>query len=154
MGGGKGYTAVPDVCRIKVDARLTPAFDAAQARALINGVVQAIDATMPTILATVALEEESWPPYVLAPQSALLAALSKAAKEVCGKDVPAKVAGPSNIGNYLAGQGIETICGFGAPTRACMPPTSASSLLPLLRCSRSTKGLWRFFSVLRSNNSL
>ncbi len=113
MGGGKGYTAVPDVCRIKVDARLTPAFDAAQARALINGVVQAIDATMPTILATVALEEESWPPYVLAPQSALLAALSKAAKEVCGKDVPAKVAGPSNIGNYLAGQGIETICGFG-----------------------------------------
>ncbi len=113
MGGGKGYTAVPDVCRVKVDCRLTPAFDAAQARALIVGAAHAIDTAMPTAQATAVVEEESWPPYVLAPQSTLLAALSTAAAEVFGKDVPAKVAGPSNIGNYLAGKGIETICGFG-----------------------------------------
>jgi len=113
MAGGKGYTAVPDLCHVKVDIRLTPDFDAARARALIAACVAQIDKSSPTDQPTTTVEEESWPAYMLAVDSKILAALSRSAAAVFAKTVPAKIAGPSNIGNYLAGKGIETICGFG-----------------------------------------
>jgi succinyl-diaminopimelate desuccinylase len=118
IGGGSGYTAVPDSCRIRVDCRLTPDFQAPQARELVVGLVAEVDGSFGLkkefagVSASTILEEESWPAYSLK-DSKLLAALSDCAREVYGKEIPARVVGPSNIGNYLSGQGIDTICGFG-----------------------------------------
>ena len=61
--------------------------------------------------------EESWPAYRLAPNSRLGLALTDAASQVTGRTVGTKVAGPSNIGNYLATLGIEATAGFGVAYR-------------------------------------
>lgn len=37
ISGGEGYSVVPDLCRLNVDVRLTPALDAASALALLTG---------------------------------------------------------------------------------------------------------------------
>lgn len=76
-------------------------------------VVELVDKTTPTAKATEVRANESWPPYNLAPDLPLVSALSKSAAAHLGKPVPLKVVGPSNIGNYLAGFDIPTICGFG-----------------------------------------
>ena len=117
--GGSGYTAVPDLCRIKVDCRLTPTFQVEQARALIAEQVAAVEGQMPFPGAKpmAVVEEESWPAYALGSQSPLLAALSLSAEAVFGKNIPARVVGPSNIGNYLSSKGIDTVCGFGVTYR-------------------------------------
>jgi acetylornithine deacetylase/succinyl-diaminopimelate desuccinylase-like protein len=43
----------------------------------------------------------------------LVAALREAGRAELGLDLPTAVVGPSNIGNYLAGLGVPTLCGFG-----------------------------------------
>ena len=53
-----------------------------------------------------------WPPYALPDGSPLRDALLQAAARA-GLAPVAKVAGPSNIGNYLAGLGIPATAGFG-----------------------------------------
>ena len=53
-----------------------------------------------------------WPPYALPHGSPLRDALLRGATRA-GLAPVAKVAGPSNIGNYLAGLGIPAIAGFG-----------------------------------------
>ena len=54
----------------------------------------------------------SWPPYALPDILRLRTALLAAARDA-GITAQAKVAGPSNIGNYLAGLGIPATAGFG-----------------------------------------
>ena len=58
----------------------------------------------------------SWPPYALPEDSPLRAALLSAARGA-GLTARAKVAGQSNIGNYLAGLGIPATAGFGVDYR-------------------------------------
>jgi len=53
-----------------------------------------------------------WPAFALPDGSALRGALLDAAA-AAGLHVMPKVAGPSNIGNYLAGLGIPATAGFG-----------------------------------------
>ena len=53
-----------------------------------------------------------WPPYALPDDSPLASALLKAAARA-GLTPTTKIAGPSNIGNYLAGLGIPATAGFG-----------------------------------------
>ena len=53
-----------------------------------------------------------WPPYQLPDESRLKTALLSAAQQA-GLSPAAKIAGPSNIGNYLAGLGIQATAGFG-----------------------------------------
>ncbi|MGH3898633.1 MAG: hypothetical protein ACRDTA_10335 [Pseudonocardiaceae bacterium] len=53
-----------------------------------------------------------WPAYALPTGSRLRQTLLEAARTF-GADVAPKVAGPSNIGNYLAGLGIPATAGFG-----------------------------------------
>lgn len=53
-----------------------------------------------------------WPPYALPDGSPLREALLRAAIRA-GLAPAAKIAGPSNIGNYLAGLGIPATAGFG-----------------------------------------
>ncbi|MCX5337156.1 MULTISPECIES: M20 family metallopeptidase [unclassified Streptomyces] len=104
--GGEGFSVVPDRCEVGVDIRTTPAFDARAAEALVRAATAELGT--PATVTPVA----SWPPFRLAedeqPAAALLDAASRA-----GLTVRAKTAGPSNIGNLLAAEGIPATAGFG-----------------------------------------
>jgi succinyl-diaminopimelate desuccinylase len=115
--GGEGYTIVPDTCTVAVDVRLTPTFDQPAAARLVERVARAVDRRWPTTKPTGIRFEESWPAYRLAADSRLGMALTGAASQVTGRTVGTKVAGPSNIGNYLATLGIEATAGFGVNYR-------------------------------------
>ncbi|MFF4272334.1 M20 family metallopeptidase [Streptomyces sp. NPDC001536] len=104
--GGEGFSVVPDRCKVGVDIRTTPTFDAGAAEALVGAAVAELGT--PATVIPVA----SWPPFRLTehqqPAAALLAAATRA-----GLTVRAKTAGPSNIGNLLASEGIPATAGFG-----------------------------------------
>jgi succinyl-diaminopimelate desuccinylase len=112
ISGGAGYSAVPDVCTLKADVRLTPAFDAAAAEALLRSLAGEVDGAWPGTEPTRIQITMCWPPYRLGDDSPLKTALLTAARQA-GLSPAAKVAGPPNIGNYLAGLGIEATAGFG-----------------------------------------
>ncbi|WP_405145117.1 M20/M25/M40 family metallo-hydrolase [Sphaerisporangium sp. NBC_01403] len=110
--GGEGFSVVPDLCTLNVDIRLTPALDEQAAEKLLRGCVTGVDALWPGTEPTHVEITTRWPAYRLGPGSALKTALLEAAHAV-GLNTTAKIAGPSNIGNYLAGLGIEATAGFG-----------------------------------------
>ncbi|MFK0244501.1 M20 family metallopeptidase [Amycolatopsis azurea] len=112
IDGGQGFSVTPDVCVVNVDVRTTPAFDNAAAADLIGRVVAEVDRAWPDTRATRIELDTQWPPYALEESSPLRGALLGAAR-AAGLDVQPKIAGPSNIGNYLAGLGIPATAGFG-----------------------------------------
>ncbi|MFD0887102.1 M20 family peptidase, partial [Streptosporangium algeriense] len=112
IAGGEGYSTVPDLCTLNVDIRLTPALDGQASENLLRGCATAVDAAWPGTRPTRVEIITRWPPYRLGDDSALRAALLDAA-DAAGLPTTAKIAGPSNIGNYLAGLGIEATAGFG-----------------------------------------
>jgi succinyl-diaminopimelate desuccinylase len=112
ISGGEGYSMVPDLCKVNVDVRLTPALDASAAAALLTEAAASADAAWPGTPRTDVEVTTMWPPYALPDGSPLREALLRAAARA-GLAPAAKVAGPSNIGNYLAGQGIPATAGFG-----------------------------------------
>jgi succinyl-diaminopimelate desuccinylase len=112
IAGGSGYSAVPDLCTFNVDLRLTPAWDAAAAETLLHSVAEQVDATWRGTQPTLIEITTSWPAYQLRDDSILKTALLTAARQA-GLTPAAKIAGPSNIGNYLAGLGIQATAGFG-----------------------------------------
>lgn len=112
VNGGGGYSAVPDLCRLNVDVRLTPALDVTAAVKLLQARIDALDRAWPSTPATSMEITTRWPPYALPEDSPLWAALLNAAA-AAGLPADAKIAGPSNIGNYLAGLGIAATAGFG-----------------------------------------
>ena len=112
VSGGEGYSMVPDLCTFNVDIRLTPALDDPAAVALLRNTAADTDTAWPGTPPTRVEVTTSWPPYALPDGSPLHDALLKAAARA-GLAPAAKVAGPSNIGNYLAGLGIPATAGFG-----------------------------------------
>ena len=112
ISGGEGYSMVPDLCTVNVDIRLTPALDDLAAAALLQEAVAGTDAAWPGTPPTDVDVTTRWPPYALPDGSPLRDALLKGAARA-GLAPVAKVAGPSNIGNYLAGLGIPATAGFG-----------------------------------------
>jgi len=112
ISGGEGYSMVPDLCTFNVDIRLTPALDDPAAVALLHEAVAGTDAAWPGTPPTGVEVTTRWPPYALPDSSPLRAALLRGATRA-GLAPVAKVAGPSNIGNYLAGLGIPATAGFG-----------------------------------------
>ncbi len=112
ISGGEGYSVVPDLCVVNVDVRLTPAFDAPAALDVVKAAAGGTDDGWPGTQPTYVEVTTSWPPFALPDASPLRTALLSAAHDA-GLDARAKVAGPSNIGNYLAGLGIPAIAGFG-----------------------------------------
>jgi succinyl-diaminopimelate desuccinylase len=110
--GGMGYTAVPDLCTLGIDMRLTPAFDHQAALALLHAQAAGVDAAWPGTPATAVEATTHWPAYRLPDDSPLKTTLIAAAR-AAGLPLEAKIAGPSNIGNYLAGLGIPATAGFG-----------------------------------------
>ncbi|MDG4795143.1 M20/M25/M40 family metallo-hydrolase [Micromonospora sp. WMMD1082] len=112
VSGGEGYSVVPDLCTLNIDIRLTPSFDHAGAEKLLRGTVDDIDARWPETAPTSLELVTRWPPYRLPDTSPLLTALLRAASRYGSAPQP-RVAGPSNIGNYLAGLGIPATAGYG-----------------------------------------
>nr|WP_241266712.1 M20/M25/M40 family metallo-hydrolase [Streptomyces scabichelini] len=112
--GGQGFSVTPDRCDLNVDVRITPAFDAHDAETLIRKAVAELDAELPAPAPTEMAPVVAWPPFRLAEDEQPAAALLGAAAKT-GLVVKAKTAGPSNIGNLLAGEGIPATAGFGVP---------------------------------------
>jgi succinyl-diaminopimelate desuccinylase len=115
--GDGGFAAVPDRCELKIDIRLTPRFDAKLARSLIADAIRAHDIAYTSSPANKLLTDiewiEGWPAYRVADTHPMLGALCKAAQRTFGAVPRCEVAGPSNIGNYLASLAIPALCGFG-----------------------------------------
>jgi succinyl-diaminopimelate desuccinylase len=110
--GGQGYSVTPDLCTINVDIRTTPAFTDVDADALLRQRVDVVDRVWPGTEPTLIDITANWPAYALSESSPLRSALLEAAGEF-GVGTAPKIAGPSNIGNYLAGLGIQAVAGFG-----------------------------------------
>ena len=128
ISGGDGYSIVPDRCTVSIDVRLTPTYDAAWADHLVRTVCGSLDAEIPSRQATVIEPHGTWPAYRLPSTSRLGAALQAGARKALGRDVRFAVAGPSNIGNFLATLGTEATCGFGADHRNLHGPDEAIDL--------------------------
>ena len=112
VAGGSGYTTVPDLCTLNVDVRLTPAFDIAAADNTLRMLTDQVDAVWPGTRPTLIDITTHWPAYQLPDDSPLKTTLLTAARQAWLSPA-AKIAGPSNIGNYLAGLGIPATAGFG-----------------------------------------
>ncbi|MDG9712872.1 M20 family metallopeptidase [Streptomyces sp. DH10] len=112
--GGEGFSVVPDLCEVGVDIRTTPGFGARAAEALVRAAVSDLDERSPAPRPTEVTAVTAWPPYRLAEDEQPAAALLDAAAGE-GLRVRAKTAGPSNIGNLLAAEGIPATAGFGLP---------------------------------------
>ncbi len=93
--------------------RLTPDFDAAAARDLLQATINDVDAAHPATPPTSMREAESWPPYHLPPRAPIVQAMLDAAHTHHKPDIQPVVCGPSNVGNYFAAHGIDATCGFG-----------------------------------------
>ncbi|MGA5637743.1 M20 family metallopeptidase [Streptomyces cinereoruber] len=112
--GGEGFSVTPDRVDINLDIRTTPSFDAHDAETLVRKAVAELDAELPAPVPTSVAEVASWPAFRLQEHEQPAAALLSAAR-AAGLDIRAKTAGPSNIGNLLAGHGIPATAGFGVP---------------------------------------
>jgi succinyl-diaminopimelate desuccinylase len=112
-GGGEGFSQVPDACELRIDMRLTPAFDAAAARAAVQRVLQPVDASRGEATATQVEWIDGWPAYQVPVTHPLVDAMQRATHAEFGAARPAQIVGPSNIGNYLASLGVPALCGFG-----------------------------------------
>jgi succinyl-diaminopimelate desuccinylase len=112
VSGGEGYSMVPDLCTFNVDIRLTPALDDPAALAALRAAAADTDAAWPGTPPTEVEVTTRWPPYALPDGSPLADALLEAAGKA-ELTPTTKVAGPSGIGNYLAGLGIPATAGFG-----------------------------------------
>jgi succinyl-diaminopimelate desuccinylase len=110
--GGQDFSVIPGRCELGVDIRTTPAFDARAAEQLVREAVGELDARLPGPRPTGITPVASWPAYRLEKDRQPAAALLEAAAAE-GLTVRAKTAGPSNIGNLLAGEGIPATAGFG-----------------------------------------
>jgi succinyl-diaminopimelate desuccinylase len=111
--GGMGYSIIPDRCEVSVDARLTPTFDRVAAEELVRQLANGVDRQIPGDRPTEIHAHESWPAYRLPDETPISRALLTAAASYLDRAPTPKVAGPSNIGNYLSSYGIPATAGFG-----------------------------------------
>lgn len=116
INGGEGYSTVPDLCTLNVDVRLTPALGDQAALDLLRQTTAEVDAAWPGTQPTHVEVTTRWPEFALPEREPLRKALLAAA-DAAGIRTAAKIAGPSNIGNYLAGLDIPATAGFGVDYR-------------------------------------
>jgi succinyl-diaminopimelate desuccinylase len=110
--GGQGFSVTPDKCSLLLDIRTTPSFDDQAATTHLADIIACLDRDWPLTRPTITETRARWPPYALNETSALPTALLAAAARH-GIHLTPKIAGPSNIGNYLAGLAIPATAGFG-----------------------------------------
>jgi len=113
ISGGESFSTVPDRCDVKVDVRLTPDFDAAAARELLQVMVDEIDAAQPATAPASVHEAQTWPSYRLPDRAPIVRAMLDAARVHHKPEIAPVVCGPSNVGNYFAAHRIDATCGFG-----------------------------------------
>lgn len=119
IAGGESHSIIPDRCIIGIDVRLTTTFDETSGKNIIEAAVaEADERWFSSALPTTVVFHESWPAYRLGENASVRVALTCAAERHLKKRVPAKVAGPSNIGNYLAKLGIDATAGLGVRYKA------------------------------------
>jgi succinyl-diaminopimelate desuccinylase len=111
--GGDSFTQIPGSCECHVDVRLTPSFDSEAALSMLRATAESVDRAFPSAKRTAIEVDETWPAYRLDTASRIVRYFTRVASEALGREICPVVCGPSNIGNYLATMGIETICGFG-----------------------------------------
>jgi succinyl-diaminopimelate desuccinylase len=139
QGGGEGFSQVPDACELRVDMRLTPEFGDAAARAAVSEVLQRFDASGGAARARLIEWIDGWPAYQVPASHPLAAAMQQAAQQELRVDVPMRIVGPSNIGNYLASLGVPALCGFGVMAEgihAANERIALDSLAPVYRTYR------------------
>ncbi|GAA1683944.1 succinyl-diaminopimelate desuccinylase [Fodinicola feengrottensis] len=112
ISGGQGFSITPDLCHLNVDIRTTPTFDDEAATQHIAEIVASVDKDWTATPATRVQLLLHWPAYALDKESPLRATIIASAAGH-GIRVRPKIAGPSNIGNYLAELGIPATAGFG-----------------------------------------
>ena len=115
--GPRTYSVTASKIDCAIDIRLTPDFDAAAAAAFLRRTARRIAGAVGDQHPTDWTEPEGWPPYRTPAHALLPRLMQAAAKDVLGRELPLSVSGPSNIGNYLAGQGTQVLCGFGVDFR-------------------------------------
>jgi acetylornithine deacetylase/succinyl-diaminopimelate desuccinylase-like protein len=138
--GDEGFSQVPDRCELRLDLRLTPAFSDSVARTLVSQAVEAADATRGAAAPSRIEWLPGWPPYRVDDGHALVAALRDASRAELGQALPTAVAGPSNIGNYLAALGVPALCGFGVRDEgihAADERVALDSIAPVYRIYRA-----------------
>lgn len=116
-----------------------PRFDAAQAEALLRGAVADLDAAMPAPRPTTIELHPGWPAYRLPSSSPFACTLQEAAGRAFGRVPRLTVVGPSNVGNLLAGLGIEATAGFGVTCQNLHAPDEAvevASIAPVYETYR------------------
>jgi len=109
---GTGYTVTPDTATLNLDIRTTPIFTTDHASALATTTLGALDVDWPHTPVSRLHPCLNWPHYRLPDHAPVVTALLAAAK-AAGYTVTPKIAGPSNIGCYLAGLAIPATAGFG-----------------------------------------
>ncbi|TAL31166.1 MAG: M20 family peptidase [Alphaproteobacteria bacterium] len=131
--GGDGYSVVPATAKVRVDVRLTPVFNEAAADAHIRQIVAGHDSRhqVPENRATKVGKVSSEPAFLTPETSELRQALRAAVVEITGQTLPEVISGPSNIGNFLATQGIDVIAGYGVPAHGVHAVGENASLKPL-----------------------
>jgi succinyl-diaminopimelate desuccinylase len=111
------FSVTPDRAVLEVDARLTPTWTSREARRLLAHLVEHLDSADDDVRACdIAEVTEPWPAFQLAADHPLPRALATAATAARLTPTPV-VAGPSNIGCYLAAHGIPATAGFGVAYR-------------------------------------
>jgi succinyl-diaminopimelate desuccinylase len=113
INAGDGFSIVPDAADVAVDMRLTESFDALAAETWLTEVCRQVDEAWPQTTATGIEIMTRWPAFRLDASHPMVAALLDGAARAGLKPEP-KVAGPSNIANYLAQLGVPALAGFGA----------------------------------------
>ena len=118
VSGGDGYAVVPSKAVVKVDMRLTPAFNESAADKHIGRIIANNDKKhkVPAARATKVTKISAEPPFLTPASSEMRQALREAIREITGQEVKEAVSGPSNIGNFMAKQGIEVTAGYGVPS--------------------------------------
>jgi succinyl-diaminopimelate desuccinylase len=119
--GGGSFSLVPDRCELELDIRLTPAFDEPNASRIIEAAAADLDSDN-RIPPTTIEWFPGWPAYRIDSENPMVQVLAHSASRAFGHEIPLAVAGPSNIGNFLATRGIPATAGLGVTYRNVHAP--------------------------------
>ncbi len=110
--GGYAINIVPDQCDLKVDIRLVPSQTKKKILEEIKNSIEKLkkDDSQLRIKIKPYLYE---PAFQTSPRSEIVKLLKKNAEQILNKKIKLIASGPSNVGNIIGNNGIDTISGFG-----------------------------------------
>ncbi len=90
--GGEGFSQVPDLAICDLDVRLTRTFDAGSAMAWLEGIVQSVDAAIPSGTASRIETVDHWPAYLVDTAHSLVRSFADAAEGAFSRRIGTDVA--------------------------------------------------------------